>query len=248
MADDAEGDEPQLTIDELAQRTGVTVRNIRAHQSRGLLPPPVVRARTGYYGPDHVTRLELIREMQAEGFNLKAISRLLEQTNGAGGEVLGFMGSVLSPFADEDPEYVTRNELAARFAITDRKLLARAEKARLVVALGEDRFEVPSPRLLRAGEAVAALGVPVDHALAVLEQINRSSQAVADAFIRLFRDDVLRPIETSGDAAGWARAAAAVEHLRPLASEALLAAFQQVMTHSVEKALGEELTKRSSGR
>ena len=45
--------ESRLTIDELARETGMTVRNIRAHQSRGLLPPPVVRARTGYYGPEH---------------------------------------------------------------------------------------------------------------------------------------------------------------------------------------------------
>src|SRR4051794_34695752 len=50
-----------LTIDELAQRTGMTVRNIRAHQSRGLLPPPEVRGRTGFYGPDHVARIELIQ-------------------------------------------------------------------------------------------------------------------------------------------------------------------------------------------
>jgi DNA-binding transcriptional MerR regulator len=28
----------ELTIDELARETGMTVRNIRAHQSRGLLP------------------------------------------------------------------------------------------------------------------------------------------------------------------------------------------------------------------
>ncbi len=40
-----------MTIDELARETGMTVRNIRAHQSRGLLPPPEVRARTGYTGP-----------------------------------------------------------------------------------------------------------------------------------------------------------------------------------------------------
>ncbi len=38
-----------MTIRELAERTGMTVRNIRAHQTRGLLPPPVVRGRTGYY-------------------------------------------------------------------------------------------------------------------------------------------------------------------------------------------------------
>jgi len=239
----------ELTIDELARRSGVTVRNIRAHQSRGLLPPPTIRARTGYYGPEHLARLELIRELQAEGFNLKAIERLLEQAGGAGREVLGFTRSVLSPFADEEPEYLDAAELARRFATDDPKLLARAEKLGLVVHLGDGRYEVPSPRLLRAGEEVVALGVPLAHALAVLEQINRSSQAVADAFIRLFRDDVLAPIEQGADGSdGWARAAAAVERLRPLASEALLAGFQQVMTRAVERALGEELARRSGGR
>src|SRR5829696_444754 len=68
---------PELTIEQLAQDTGMTVRNIRAHQSRGLLPPPVIRGRTGYYGREHVARLELIAEMQADGFNLKAIERLV---------------------------------------------------------------------------------------------------------------------------------------------------------------------------
>jgi DNA-binding transcriptional MerR regulator len=239
----------ELTIDELARRSGVTVRNIRAHQSRGLLPPPTIRARTGYYGPEHLARLELIRELQAEGFNLKAIERLLAQAGGAGREVLGFTRSVLSPFADEEPEYLDAAELARRFGTDDPELLARAEKLGLVVHLGDGRYEVPSPRLLRAGEEVVALGVPLAHALAVLEQINRSSQAVADAFIRLFREDVLKPIEQgAGGPEGWSRAAAAVERLRPLASEALLAGFQQVMTRAVEKALGEELARRSGGR
>ena len=54
-----------LTIDELARRTGMTVRNIRAHQSRGLLPAPQVRGRTGYYGAEHEQRINLIRELQA---------------------------------------------------------------------------------------------------------------------------------------------------------------------------------------
>ena len=71
-------DDGDLTIDELAQRTGMTVRNIRAHQSRGLLPPPDVRGRTGYYGPNHLARIELIREMQGQGFNLQAIRRLVD--------------------------------------------------------------------------------------------------------------------------------------------------------------------------
>ena len=58
---------------------GMTVRNVRAHQSRGLLPPPEVRGRTGYYGPEHVARIELIRELQADGFNLDLIRQLLDE-------------------------------------------------------------------------------------------------------------------------------------------------------------------------
>src|ERR1044072_4029183 len=69
-----------LTVDELARQAGMTVRNVRAHQSRGLLPPPEVRGRTGYYGAEHVARLELIRTLQAHGFNLEAIRRLSART------------------------------------------------------------------------------------------------------------------------------------------------------------------------
>src|SRR3954468_14137326 len=97
----------ELTIDELARRTGMTVRNLRAHQSRGLLPAPEVRGRTGYYGPEHVARVELIRELQGEGFNLEAIRRLVEGASGSSGEVLRFARAVREPFEDEQPEIVT---------------------------------------------------------------------------------------------------------------------------------------------
>ena len=40
--------------------------------------PPEVRGRTGYYGPEHLARLQLVRELQADGFNLELIRRLLE--------------------------------------------------------------------------------------------------------------------------------------------------------------------------
>src|SRR3954464_11879725 len=72
-AEDANG----LTVEQLAYETGMSVRNIRNHQSRGLLPAPEVRSRTGYYGPRHVERLRLIQQMQGEGFKLSAIERLL---------------------------------------------------------------------------------------------------------------------------------------------------------------------------
>jgi len=67
-----------LTIEELAARVGMSARNIRAHRSRGLLPPPVVRGRVGRYGGVHIARLQLIRTLQEFGFNLTAIAAVLE--------------------------------------------------------------------------------------------------------------------------------------------------------------------------
>jgi DNA-binding transcriptional MerR regulator len=66
----------QLTIDQLAAATQMTVRNIRSHQARGLVSPPEVRVRVGYYGPEHRDQLRVIRDLQAAGFNLRGIKRL----------------------------------------------------------------------------------------------------------------------------------------------------------------------------
>src|SRR6478672_9272476 len=94
----------ELTIDELAQQTGMTVRNIRAHQSRGLLPAPDVQGRIGYYGDRHIARLELIQQLQAGGFNLTAIQRLVERAEETGDNIGDLRNLVLTPFAEEPSE------------------------------------------------------------------------------------------------------------------------------------------------
>jgi DNA-binding transcriptional MerR regulator len=234
----------ELTIDELARRTGVTVRNIRAHQSRGLLPPPEIRARTGYYGPEHVARLELIKEMQADGFNLRAIERLIE-SSASGEEALVFKRALTAPFETEQPEFIDRDGMAERFGELDPKLIRKAEKLRILVPLGEDRWEIPSPTLLRAGEELAGLGVPVEHALKVMEQLHRHSEAVAEAFVRLFVDDILKPFEQAGrPQEDWPRMQQSLEQLRPLAVDALVASFGARMTRAVERAFQRHLTNR----
>jgi DNA-binding transcriptional MerR regulator len=244
VAESANGNE--LTIDELAQATGMTVRNIRAHQSRGLLPPPAVRARTGYYGPEHVSRLKLIHEMQADGFNLNSIKRLLDGARGrAGEELLEFRRALMTPFESEQPEVIDGAELAARWGGVDPKLVAKAEKLGVIVPLGEDRYEVPSPVLMRAGEEVVGLGVPLETALEVTEKLTRHSQGVADAFVNLFLEHVWGPFQEAGQPEErWPEVREALERLRPLASEALLAVFRQTMTRAVEDAFGKELQRK----
>src|SRR2546428_1976687 len=90
--------EQTLTIEQLAAESGMTVRNIRSHRARGLLPAPEVRDRVGYYGPEHVTRLRLIQELQSEGFNLKGVERLLEQSPGPAEQFLSFKRALGASF------------------------------------------------------------------------------------------------------------------------------------------------------
>jgi DNA-binding transcriptional MerR regulator len=59
-----------LTLEELTDRVGMSVRNIRFYTSKGLVPPPLRRGRSGYYTSDHVARLQLVQELQGHGFTL----------------------------------------------------------------------------------------------------------------------------------------------------------------------------------
>jgi len=232
----------EMTIEELASRTQMTVRNIRAHQSRGLLPPPEIRGRTGYYGPEHVTRLELISEMQADGFNLQAIKRLIDVSDGSGEELLGFKRALMAPFEEETPEFIEQADLNERWGALDGKLLAKAQRLGLIRPLGAGRYEVPSPTLYRAGEELLALGVEPRVVLEVAEQVVRRTQAISKAFIELFLEAVWKPFAEAGrPEEDWPRVREALERLRPLASEAVLATFQRTMTQGVERAFGREL-------
>jgi len=67
----------RLTVDELARLVGLAPRTIRAHQARKLLAPPVRQGRTAYYHAGHVRRLEAIKSLQREGFNLYSIESML---------------------------------------------------------------------------------------------------------------------------------------------------------------------------
>lgn len=236
--------ENNLTIEELAAETGMTVRNIRAHQSRGLLPPPEVRARTGYYGPEHVARLRLIQEMQAEGFKLSAISRLIGEHGEDADRFVGLRQAVTAPFATEAPEVYARAELVEKFGTDDDRLIDKAQKLGLLVDLGEDRYEAPSPALVRAAEEVLAMGIELPAALAVIERLNRNAQSSARTFVDLFVDELWKPFDDAGrPEEGWEEIIGAIGRLRPLAVEALNATFRLILTAEVEKAFGEVLER-----
>jgi DNA-binding transcriptional MerR regulator len=68
----------QLTIEELARRAGLSTRNIRAHRTAGLLPPPRLEGRTGRYDDEHLRRLAVVSRLQRRGWSLAAIREALD--------------------------------------------------------------------------------------------------------------------------------------------------------------------------
>jgi DNA-binding transcriptional MerR regulator len=235
-----------LTIEQLAAETGMSVRNIRNHHTRGLLPPPEVRARVGYYSSEHVARLRLILDLQADGFNLAAIQRLLSGSDGLAERLLGLRHAVTTPYEPESAELITAQELAERFGEVEAKDIERIRKLGLLVPLGDGRFEVPSPALMGAAEQVLALGIPLSAALVLVERVRRDCDSISRAFTKLFLRELWEPFEQAGQPDDrWEELIEAVNSLRPLASEALLALFKQSMTTQLEDAFGKVLEHQS---
>lgn len=229
----------KMTIGELARRTGMTIRNIRAHQTRGLLPPPEVHGRTGYYNEDHVARIELTREMQAEGLNLEAIRRVMESSEGSSREMVDFARAIRAPFEDETPEIFDEAELASAWGVEqfDPKLLRRTEELGILRQLPEGKIEVISPSLQRAGTALIELGVSPQAAVNTASELRRSSEGVARTFVDLFVQEIWEPFDKAGrPEEDWPKVREALDRMRPLASDALLAMFQITMGESTEKA------------
>jgi DNA-binding transcriptional MerR regulator len=220
-----------LTIEQLAAETGLSVRNLRSHRARGLLQPPVVRDRVGYYGPEHVERVKLVQSLQAEGFNLAAIKQVIEQ----GDAVLSVVEAARRPFEDEKPQVFTVEELTERLG-ADPRALAEAERLGVLIALGDGRYEAPAPSLIDVAEELARDGVPLRHSLAVVAKVRSATRSIAAEFARLAVEDVWRPFEAAGyPPERWGELAATIERLRPMAAQVVLSMFQITMSDEVER-------------
>jgi hypothetical protein len=80
----------------------------------------------------------------------------------------------------------------------------------------------------------------------VIEKVKGTSQTISKAFVQLFLDELWRPLSEDGRAVErWPEITEAVERLRPLASEVVLATFKQTMEAEVEKAFGRALDEQA---
>jgi len=150
--------------------------------------------------------------------------------------VLGAIEQAPQPFETEQTQVVTVEELRERFGTDDATgAIARAEELGVLVALGQGRYEAPAPSLLDVAEELAGRGVPIDHALEVVDKVRSSARSISREFIRLFLADVFAPIEKEGFPPDrWDDITEGIERLRPMSAQVVLAMYQLAMTEEVE--------------
>ena len=223
MADDG-----LLTLDELTARVGMSVRNVRFYTTKGLVPPPIRRGRSGYYSADHVARLELVRELQGHGFTLSAIERYVAGIPAdATPEDIALHRTMLAPWQADAPAELTRAELSRR---TGRTLsdddLATLAALGIATRTRRGRYRV-SLSQLPVGLGLIDLGYPTEAALAAAEVYAAHGRQLAEELNELFRTQVWPVYKEAG--ASPETIQEVVERLKPLSIASLVAAYETAM-------------------
>lgn len=230
----------KMTIDELARQAGTTTRNVRAYQTRGVLAPPQIVGRIGYYGDDHLTRLQLISRLQQRGFGLNAIADLLRASDSGSSlsDVLGFSDTLMAPWIEEVPETITREQLEELFPEikTDPSLLEKAIKQEFLLP-DKAKFRIRSPRLLRVGAELVSVGIPLAAVLKQAELLKSDIETIAWRLVAMFTLYIWEPFVTGKTPdRSLTDITEALQKVRPLAAEAVGVFLAQEMQKATEAA------------
>jgi DNA-binding transcriptional MerR regulator len=232
-----------LTVNELAERVNMTVRNLREWQTLGLLPHPEVRGRTGYYEPSVVGRIEGIQKLQAEGFPLDLIRRLLEASGESGDEVMRFARAVRAPFREADAPVVDRDEWSQRWG-GGPKELARAVELGLVRERADGKLELASARVARVGETLRGLGLSPQQILEATAEIRGHLDRIAAVFEQVWLDHIWEPFVEAGMPDDQLPALqATLAEVQPLALDAVIGLFTVAMEAKIEEGIAREVTR-----
>ena len=186
----------ELRVEELARRTDTSVDTIRFYQKRRLLDPPRREGRVAWYGPEHLARLERIRELQARGFSLAVIRRLLD------GELDAIDEPLAAAVADAAAEeLLTLDELAARAGVPAALLDTVVREGLLVPRTrdGDPRFAASDATIVSAGLTLLEVGLPLPSLLTLARRHDDATREIAEEAVQLFDTHVREPLRASGE-------------------------------------------------
>lgn len=180
----------EMRIDELSRRASVPTRTIRYYTQQGLLSPPRLQGRVGFYDERHLERLRLIKELQEKRFLplsvIKSVIRHYES-----GENLETM---LAPL---DILYQPRWDATERTEFTRVELAREAGVAESVIDAAEDmgflfptrkgrekRYTTDDVHMLDVAKRWIELGISRDLGRLYRESLEEISQMQVEAFNR----------------------------------------------------------------
>ncbi|MEC9407742.1 MAG: MerR family transcriptional regulator [Abyssibacter sp.] len=240
------GEQPaEYRIRELSRLSGTSVRNIRAYQDRGLIPPPIRRGRVSIYNYDHLSRLRVISEMISRGYTLTSIGELFQAME-AGHDIADLMGlqrAVSSPWTDEVPQTYSLADLMRMFRghFSPRWLMIATDLG-LLEQTGA-KFRAPSPRIVHAAAELVAAGIPFEDMVSVVRKLRANVEAASEDMVRLVERHCfdkygpgLPPAEKVPELAEL------VWRLRPLVEQGVLSEVARSMEIAANKHLGDRLS------
>ena len=180
----------EFRLDELARRAKVASTTVRLYRAKGLLAPPRLEGRTGWYDDSHLSRLRLIARLQSEGHSLAGIGDLLEQWEQGRSldAVIGVEAELDALLGDAHATVLGVAEVLEHFppgSMTP-ELMQRAVRLGLIELTNDGNVRVADRRFLETGAALAHLGVPIDVVLDEWEALAAHTDKIADRFVNVF--------------------------------------------------------------
>jgi DNA-binding transcriptional MerR regulator len=230
----------EFTIDELAARTGTTVRTIRFYSENGLLPAAERRGRMAYYGTAHRIRLELVQQLQQHGYTLAAISKVLERLPpDASAADLAVRASLLTPWNPPEPETLDMAGLEQRAGRSlDSGAIELLTTIGAVHPIGDGRFSV-RPALLGAASSLIDTELPLGTLGRMAAIVDRHGETLAFELVDLVFGELR---EAKDPQVFLKRMAALLPHLRPLTMQVTAERF----TSAIDRALQQRITELTS--
>src|SRR5438093_8946945 len=152
-----------MRVEELAGRAGVSVDTIRFYQKQRLLPPPEREGRLAWYTTEHLDRMERVKELRRRGFTLAVIRRFLAGELDPADEPLAAAVAEAAAAPENDEEFVTAEELAARSGVPLPLIESIVREGLLVPRLhnGVLRYTAGDVRIVSAGLRLLQAGLPL---------------------------------------------------------------------------------------
>ncbi len=192
----------EYRVEELAARAGVTVDTLRFYKSKGLMGQPRRAGRIALYDDHDLERLLRIRALQAKGFPLVVIGRILRGELDAVDQALveAVMGDPDEHGDSGLEEFLTLAELAERAGVPI-ALLQALEAEKVLIPRrheGEARYTDADLAALRAGLDLLEHGLPLSEVLELARRYHDATQTVAERAVALFDEHVRQSLRSSG--------------------------------------------------